>query len=470
MPATDSPALIVARFLKSSNYTETYDAFIAEAGLPADAGMVSKGDLTIEQLLEEKKTFDLSRDFEKLGVEADDGKGWRTPGKSLYRSPEHAERISTLPTSSNILSAAVFTTDLSDGIVPSLFVTSADRRLHILDAATKELRNSLVGLQDSPILSCVVFRQKHLLTASMSGQLLVSDLNGSTIEERRDHTKYIVKIVVLDNGDDELLIATAGWDGKIVVYNPAITSDDKLSLGDPVAIITLQTKPEAMVFIQHPDEEKPVLLVTRTDSSFLYYYTLESTPRLLGRQNLAPYSNAWVAFTASSLALSPHDPTLVAVGTSTVPHMKLLIVRLLIPSYSSTPQASGQAPLVRTSWLDDTPVAETQSSQARRELAIADRESAAIIIHCTTMAPQTAYSTPCVAWRPDGTGVWVNGDDGAVRGVEVSSGKVVVTLLGGHEAGSKVRCLWAGRVGDEEVMVSGGFDQRCVVWGLGGGE
>ncbi|KAK4955668.1 hypothetical protein LTR10_006607 [Elasticomyces elasticus] len=85
MPATDSPALIVARFLKSSNYTETYDAFIAEAGLPADAGTVSKGDLTIEQLLEEKKTFDLSRDFEKLGVEADDGKGWRTPGKSLYQ-------------------------------------------------------------------------------------------------------------------------------------------------------------------------------------------------------------------------------------------------------------------------------------------------------------------------------------------------------------------------------------------------
>ncbi|KAK5700634.1 hypothetical protein LTR97_005151 [Elasticomyces elasticus] len=382
-------------------------------------------------------------------------------------APEHAERISTLPTSSNILSAVVFDTD---GSVPSLFVTSADRRLHILDAATKELRNSLVGLQDSPILSCVVFRQKHLLTASMSGQLLVSDLNGSTIEKRRDHSKYIVKIVVLDNGDDELLIATAGWDGKIVVYNPAITSDDKLSLEDPVAIITLQTKPEAMVFIQHPDEEKPLLLVTRTDSSFLYYYTLESTPRLLGRQNLAPHSNAWVAFTPSSLALSPHDPTLVAVGTSTVPHMKLLIIRLLIPSYSSTPQASGQAPLVRTSWLDDTPVAETQSSQARRELAIADRESAAIIIHCTTMAPQTAYSTPCVAWRPDGTGVWVNGDDGAVRGVEVISGKVVVTLLGGHEAGSKVRCLWAGRVGDEEVMVSGGFDQRCVVWGMGGGE
>lgn len=61
--------------------------------------------------------------------------------------------------------------------------------------------------------------------------------------------------------------------------------------------------------------------------------------------------------------------------------------------------------------------------------------------------------------------MWVNGDDGVVRGVKMSTGKVVVALSDGHEAGSKVRCLAAGAVADgEEVMVSGGFDQRVVVW------
>ena len=79
------------------------------------------------------------------------------------------------------------------------------------------------------------------------------------------------------------------------------------------------------------------------------------------------------------------------------------------------------------------------------------------------MAPQTPYSTPAVAWRPDGSGVWVNGDDGAVRGIEASTGKVACTLRG-HEDGSKVRCLWAGRVDGVEWMVSGGFDQRLIVW------
>ena len=68
--------------------------------------------------------------------------------------------------------------------------------------------------------------------------------------------------------------------------------------------------------------------------------------------------------------------------------------------------------------------------------------------------------------------MWVNGDDGAIRGVEASTGKVVCTLLGGHALGSKVRCLWAGRIaagGDEdgegeEWLVSGGFDQKLIVW------
>ena len=63
--------------------------------------------------------------------------------------------------------------------------------------------------------------------------------------------------------------------------------------------------------------------------------------------------------------------------------------------------------------------------------------------------------------------MWVNGDDGVLRGVEARTGKIVSTLKGGHEIGSKIRSVWAGWVyGDEreEWIVSGGFDRRLVVW------
>ena len=292
----------------------------------------------------------------------------------------------------------------------------------------------------------------------MSGQLLATDIDGNILDNRRDHSKYIVKVAVLSEPDLDV-IATAAWDNKISIYRSSGTSE--FSFGEPTTL-NLATKPESILLIRHPEDGRPVLIVSRTDSNFLYFYTTEDEPRLLGKQNLAPHSNAWVAFTPSALAICPTDSSLLAVGTNSLPHMKLLVLRLLIPPYSQ-PQDPVPAPTMRRSLLDDTPVTETQASQARAALAVADKEAAAIQIHSNTMASQTAYSTPAIAWRPDASGLWVNGDDGAIRGIEASTGKVKVTLRG-HEDGSKVRCLWAGMVEGEEWLVSGGFDQQLIVW------
>jgi len=304
----------------------------------------------------------------------------------------------------------------------------------------------------------------------MSGKLVLSDLRtGDVLDERRDHQKYVVKVTTMTD-ETNTWIATAAWDAKVLLYRlPKLeTTIDDIKLGTPFASLNLSSNPEAITFIQHPEIATPVLLVSRRDSTFLYYYTLaddfnlnDSTtttkPKelfLLGRQNLAPHSNAWIAFTPSAFVISPHDPLLLAVATSAVPHMKLIIVRLLLPPPASTIAA---------------PASLTQASQARSELALADREAAAILIHCTTLAPQTAYSTPDLAWRPDASGVWVNGDDGVVRGIETATGKVITTLTDGHEIGTKIRCVWAGTVQvhdgqEEEWVISGGFDRRLVIW------
>jgi hypothetical protein len=39
---------------------------------------VGKGDLTIERLLDEKRSFDLATQFEKLGTESEET-GWKKP-------------------------------------------------------------------------------------------------------------------------------------------------------------------------------------------------------------------------------------------------------------------------------------------------------------------------------------------------------------------------------------------------------
>jgi hypothetical protein len=256
-----------------------------------------------------------------------------------------------------------------------------------------------------------------------------------------------------------------------------------LTIGEPVGTIKLVTNPESILTVRNPESNQLMLLVSRRDSTYIYYYTLEplrstsaSTERVeIGKQNLAPHSNAWIAFSPSCLALSPHDPGLLAVALSTVPHMKVMIVRLLFPSadddnYATTSINPNHAATTIADNINtgDGPALETHLTQSLAALALQNREDAAIVIQANTFAPQTAYSTPHVVWRPDGSGLWVNSDDGVIRGIEAKTGKVVTILKDGHEVGSKVRSIWAGWVdgkeSKEEWVVSGGFDKRLVVW------
>lgn len=400
--------------------------------------------------------------------------------------------LDTLPTASNVLYASVEQV-LSKGDAPAtqyLLASTADRRLNMVTWSSNafEIACSHTHLQDSPVLSYTMIRSRYLVLSSMSGRIVLYDcVNDEILQERRDHTKYVVRVTSLQDADGAFVL-TAGWDASVRLYRMTFSDDDKPTLGEAVAIVTLPTNPQSVLFVEHPDSRTPIIVLSRRDSTFLYYYSIPtltaghgaSTPaelQLLGKQNLAPHSNAWIAFTPSAIALCPNNPYLVAVATSAMPHMKLIIVRLLFPTISTT-QSTGlvgvpgmsdaHANPPSISVAHDAPTL-TQASQARAALAIQNRESAAIQIHCTTMAPQTPYSTPALAWRPDGSGVWVNSDDGVIRGIEVSTGKVVASLQG-HEPGSKVRCLWSGwvDVGDpasrEEWLVSGGFDQRLIVW------
>lgn len=302
----------------------------------------------------------------------------------------------------------------------------------------------------------------------MSGQVVVYDHRKSRlVGERRDHVKYVVKVAVWQC-PGAAWIASAGWDAKIFLYLIRVDADGDIeSLDPPVSSLTLPSNPETIIFVKHPSSETPLLLVARRDSTLLSYYKFRARDeipdafsaegaelQLIGTQNLAPHSNAWIPFSPSSIALCPTDDTLLAVATSSLPHMKLILVRLLFPSLAD-PAIDSTAPV-------------TQAEQMRQDVALRERQEAAILTQVSTSAPQTPYSTPKVCWRPDGSGVWVNGDDGIVRGLEAKTGKVVATLANGHELGSKIRSLWAGYVdfegSREEWLISGGFDKKLIVW------
>lgn len=441
--------------------------------MPDDAADTKPGDWTIEQVLEEKKQYDSSLRYEKKG----DGQltGWAQPAPS--KPVEPAARIS-----SNVLCVSGAGDD--EDVHKAIFITTADKSWSQLSTTGPfQLTQSISNAHASPVLSISSLPGPYIFSTSMSGQLMLHDGRGRLLDKCRDHLKYAVQVVSTVTRSGSWIVATAGWDQKVHIYTPehelakrfepasSSSSDGEEShldgmLGDPVHTITLPTNPESLAFVQHPDTLESYLVLSRRDSTFLYYYCItrtssessssrnsESTYSVqdMGKQNLAPHSNAWIGFTPSCLAVSPTDPTLLAVATSHLPHMKLIIVRLLFPSSAGTPDTEPR----------------TQASQARTALAVQDREEHAIKLHVSTMSPQTPYSTPQVVWRPGGSGVFVNADDGVVRGLDTDSGKVV-SLLRAHEVGRKVRTLYAGYEsgpdGKKEILVSGGFDKKAFVW------
>jgi WD40 repeat protein len=387
-------------------------------------------------------------------------------------APTYPVEIQTLPSAANILHVSVETCENAAPNEPIqlLAATTADRRINlIVPCEGFPLFSTKTHVHDSPVLHCISVGGSNLttITTSMSGQVILYDhKKEQALGERRDHGKYVVKVAAWEV-PGAVWVATAGWDAKIFLYLLRIEAQGSVeSLDPPVSSLTLPTNPETIMFVRHPDAETPILIVTRRDSTLLSYYKLPSSDEvlnspcvngelyLLGVQNLAPHSNAWTPFSPSSIALCPTDPTLLAIATSALPQMKLIIVRLLIPPLSDAEPARSMPA--------------TQAEQTRQDIAIRDREDAAILIQVDTSAPQTPYSTPQVRWRPDGSGVWVNGDDGLVRGLEVKTGKNMATLGDGHELGSKIRSLWAGFVdfngGREEWVISGGFDKKLIVW------
>lgn len=232
-----------------------------------------------------------------------------------------------------------------------MVATTADRKLTLLDLNDEfRIVNSGSQIQDSPILAYAVLLSRYIICGSMSGNLTLYDTETNlTISRRKDHTKYVVRLATFDAGRGHIWLASAGWDRKIFIYDIILEENRIATLPAPIAHIDLPSNPEAILLTTDPDHGRLYLVLSRRDSTFIFFYNLsnlsnlhENESQLLlrsGQQNLAPGSSAWVAFTPTSLSLCPTDPTRVAVATSTVPHMKVIIARLLFPDESALDSA-----------------------------------------------------------------------------------------------------------------------------------
>ncbi|KAK9456978.1 WD40-repeat-containing domain protein [Dipodascopsis uninucleata] len=418
MPSRDNVHVLVARYLRDNGYGSTLDVFKNELGLDDDM-IPSDHSMTLESIIEQKKMFDLANAMEEVSLDgADPEKEWHVPFpsfKTVLPKQQPESNILFITVAKLLMNTVI--DDLSSPLSPRvcILVTSADQSLRIFDFYSLDLLKVHTHLHSSPILVLHVLDESTILSGGMDGRLVASNpASGDILLQVRDHNKYLVRIAVSSDGK---YLATASYDKKVYVYN--ISHSPSLSL-EKLGTLTFPTNPEAVIFVTvgGDGEEQLRLIVSRRDSTFLYYYKLQPTVIETARHNLNPESNSWVSFCAMDIISDPADPKFIGVATSTVPHMRFMVLEAGIDN---------------------------------------------IIQNAFTKAPQDSYSTARICFRPQGSGIWCNGDDGVIRGLEVSSGNVVAELK--HHDG-KVKAMYSGIVDGREVLITGGFDKSVVIWEL----
>ncbi|KAF8545430.1 WD40-repeat-containing domain protein [Trichophaea hybrida] len=412
MPAGDSPQVLIGRYLAFNGYEKTLATFLEETGL-------TKGDieakdpttaLTIEKVLDEKRLYDFSLKLEKIEVTNSD------PDFTNPYPSESTKITSPDVTPSNILFVTINPV-LHPFTGPVLISTAADRSLRIYSALPPHaLLRNFTTPSDSAVLSVAVVEDKWLLTSSMNGLLTLLDPDtGDQIASARPHEKYAIRILY-----SSPYIISAAYDKTICLHE--IVHDGTPTFSEEVGKLCLPTHPEALALVKLPDNGKEAIVFSRRDSTMLYYHLICPSLPFHSERNLVSGPSSWLSYYPMSISVHPTDPTLLAVATSSVPHMKFILVEI---------------------------------------------DSENVVKELFTGAPQSEYSTAVLGWRPDASGVWLNADEGVVRGLEVKSGKVVARL-NASEGGEKVRTLWAGEVvGLGEVLVTGGFDKALRIWTVG---
>lgn len=308
--AKDDPALLVARFLLSSGYLDTLQAFSDESNISISDFSLDQEDgeqVTLESLLEERRLREVSIALNKARLVDLEIKGW------TEKCPEIGTPL-VLKSLSNVLFVNVERVLGSWSII----ITTADKALRIYSYNDLKLQAEYPVLHTSPILEARVLHEHWLLTAGMDGQVIVTDLLSGDLKMALTpgHTRYVNRLVI----HNERWIATSGYDKVINMYEITNCSDTDITIEHRCAR-SFQTLPEGLLFVEL--EGKLMLVVTARDTCFLEYYDVASL-ELQNRVNMNENKDLWVSFSGIDISQQPTGPRMIGLSTSTTPYGRWL--------------------------------------------------------------------------------------------------------------------------------------------------
>lgn len=397
-----------------------------------------------------------------------------------------------------------------------LFVAGSDKSIRCYNAQTGLFEHVWHAVHGgSAVRSIAYMGSGFIISSGMDGRLVVTDMEtGACAGQVKAHSRLVN---AMDYSSKFGLVASGGYDGWVVVYKVVInTGSEKVEL-TKIGQYKFMQIPTIVKIAQLPHTGQPVVLACVQDSTYLNYLSIpnytnvttkeltaqfsslsmsqpsvfgvntDDTPLLsiISRTNLLDSVNtsSFVTFTPMSLDICPDGSNRFAVATSHSPYMRVIVGKIgLEEPEGNNPALSGtSAHGIPSAFADPSSSQSSDASSLGKESSTKENVGKAsstgvdekkepygtMVLHnILAHAQQDQYSMPKVKWSQSGTGVWVSGDDGLVRGLEVETGKLVVELGGadcfeeGEEEKEKDEKVKDGASNSDEYGLSKKFTKK----------
>lgn len=395
---------LIAHFLSENNYPETLKAFEREHGTPIEVELPHNESLV--DIIQDRESFKNVDNSEQELEDENSNSSKIVAGISHWTAP-----YPKVPLSIEIPGLVIASCWHSQS--GCLLLSTADLKIYVVKD------DKVVHTQVQPIGRVVVKKilsfQDKILLAGMNGRVydcyIDDDYVISVKTYIQAHTKLITDVQVFHSPTDQsLYLITLGWDFLIKVFKIQDTfnliSESKLTVqGTCFAITTFQNK--------------DYVIVGKNEHTLLDIYDL-STLTLQYKISLNDAIFSTSGFSPRCILVKDG---IIVVGTSHEPYMRIIIVSL----------------------------SEEGESIRRNQ----------ILRNLNSHSPQDKYSQANIAWRLDKSGVWVCGEDGIIRGINLQLGKVTVQLEG-HDGKIKSSCV--GDNDGEELFITCGVDKLVKEW------
>ena len=288
----------------------------------------------------------------------------------------------------------------------------------------------------------------------------------------RHHAKFVVRVAFNKSGT---MLASAGYDRRINFYQLKSHSftDDGLEIEfDLLHSVELPTNPETLLFLPSSGgPERDWLVYTRRGDNFVHYIALPSSAA--AGTSIGDEAHQKLANLSLSDVQDWDDVRYNTNPSSSDMHVSYSILDVsLHPSGKYLSLQTGDHAMSSSI----TQAASSSASALSRILLFplhSDQRAATL----WTGAACSAYASPRHAWLPSGRGVWVNGEDGMVRLVDLQGKtRASVPIHGVSDRSGEMdgSVSWSRGGGgntvikdlvalDEETLASCGFDKTVRI-------